>query len=113
MVRASLEELLADYEDFLRTRSLLIWAKDDPRAQAARRRGKNPKHMSYASYKSHIENGPPEVAANTMLCLINQATYLLNRQLRELEQRFLKEGGLRERMTRARVEERERRRGSR
>lgn len=111
VARASLEELLEDYRDFLRSRKLEVWGKEDRRVLAVRRMGRDPKHGTYASYRTHVENAPPEVAANTVICLIHQANYLLDRQLRELEQRFVKEGGMRERMTRARIEERERRRG--
>jgi four helix bundle suffix protein len=105
VARASLEELLADYRDFLRTRNLPLWDKSDPRAQAVRRVSRG-SHVSYASYASQIEQGGPEVAANTILCLIHQANYLLDQQIRQLEQAFLAEGGLRERMTRARLTER-------
>jgi four helix bundle suffix protein len=47
------------------------------------------------------------VVANIIICLIHQANYLLDRQIKRLEQDFLKEGGLRERMTRARLQARE------
>jgi len=113
VARASLEELLEDYRDFLRVRDLPLWDKSDGRAAAIRRMGGKPEYQSYPSYRSYIENAPPEVAANTLICLIHQANYLLDRQLRELEQRFVEEGGMHERMTWARIEERERRRGSR
>ena len=63
-------------------------------------------HESYETYRPFIETRPPEVVANVIICLIHQATYLLRRQLEQLEKAFLKEGGLRERMTRARLEER-------
>jgi four helix bundle suffix protein len=66
-------------------------------------------HESYETYRSFIETRPPEVAANIIVCLIHQATYLLRRQLEQLEKAFLKEGGLRERMTRARLDERRKR----
>jgi len=46
--------------------------------------------------------------ANIVICLIHQTNYLLDRQIRQMEQAFLKEGGLRERMTRSRVEARKR-----
>ena len=58
---------------------------------------------SYADYKSFIETRPAEVVANILICLIHQANYLLDQQLKKLEQEFLQEGGLRERMTRARL----------
>jgi four helix bundle suffix protein len=54
------------------------------------------------TYSSYIENAPPEVAANTMLCLVHQTNYLLDQQLRQLEQAFLKEGGFTERLYHAR-----------
>ena len=47
---------------------------------------------SYKTYQSYVENAPPEVAANTMLCLVHQTNYLLDQLLRQLEQAFL-EGG--------------------
>jgi len=108
VARASLEELLADYRDFLRSRNLPLWGKAEPRARAVRDlcRGS---HVSYATYASHIEKADPETAANTIICIIHQTNYLLDQQIRQLEQAFLAEGGLRERMTRARLAERERR----
>jgi four helix bundle suffix protein len=56
---------------------------------------------SYETYRTYIETRPPEVVANIIVCVIHQTNYLLDRQLRQLEQAFLREGGLRERMTRA------------
>ena len=52
---------------------------------------------------SYFETRPPQIVANILICLIHQTNYLLDQQLRRLEQDFLKEGGLRERMTRARL----------
>ena len=63
---------------------------------------------SYDSIKTYIESRPPEVVANILICLIHQTNYLLDQQLRQLEKAFLQEGGLRERMTRARLAERAR-----
>ena len=102
VARASLEELLADYHDFLRTHKLALWDKDHPQAQAIRKLGYM-SHTSYSSYSAYVESAPPEVGANTIICLIHQTNYLLDQQLRSLEQSFVKEGGLRERMTRARL----------
>ena len=59
--------------------------------------------MSYEAYRTYLETRPPEVVANIMICLIHQANYLLDQQIRQLEKAFLEEGGLRERMTRARI----------
>jgi four helix bundle suffix protein len=101
VARASLEELLQDYEDFLRQRSLPLWPKDHPQTKAVRdlAYGSN---RSYSTYKTYIEQSSPEVAANTLLCLIHQANYLLDRQLARLEQQFLDEGGFTERLYTAR-----------
>ncbi|MBI4668785.1 MAG: four helix bundle protein [Elusimicrobia bacterium] len=110
VARASLEELLLDYEDFLRQRSLRIWAKDSPQALAVRNRYRS--DQSDASDKSdksdpyNIAAAPAEVAANTLICLINQASFLLGRQLQQLERSFLNEGGFTERLYRERVKQR-------
>jgi len=102
VARASLEELLNDYLDFLRTKRLPIWDKNEPKAQAVRKMSYGT-HVSYETYGSHIEEGDPETAANTIICLIHQTNYLLDQQIRQLEKAFIQEGGLRERMTRARL----------
>jgi four helix bundle suffix protein len=107
VARASLEELLEDYRDFLRVRGLPLWDKDSREALFVRRLGSKP-DTSYETYRSYIETRPPAVVANILICLIHQTNYLLDQQLRQLEQAFLKEGGLRERMTRARVSARSR-----
>jgi len=111
VARASLEELLADYQDFLRVRDLRIWEKDSPEAQYVRRLGSKP-GVTYEAYRKIVETRPAEVVANIAICLIHQANYLLDRQLERLEQDFLKEGGLRERMTRARLQARSQQRGN-
>jgi four helix bundle suffix protein len=100
--RASLEELLADYRDYLRVRDHVIWDKDSKEAQFVRRMGRKTPH-TFELYREIVETRPPEVIANIAICLIHQTNYLLDRQLRRLEQDFIKEGGLRERMTRARI----------
>ena len=105
VARASLEELLGDYQDFLRQRGLVEWGKDHPMAGLVRRLAYS-KGRSYQTYATYIENAPPEVAANTMLCLVHQTNYLLDQQLRQLEQAFLREGGLTERLYQARQQAR-------
>ena len=107
VARASLEELLGDYRDFLRQRGLRLWEKDSKEALFVRKLGAK-KDASYDSFKTYIESRPPEVVANILICLIHQTNYLLDQQLRQLEKAFLQEGGLRERMTRARLAERAR-----
>ena len=102
VARASQEELLEDYRDFLRAHGSRLWDKNSREALFVRKLGAKP-DTSYESYKTYIETRPPEVVANIIICLIHQTNYLLDQQLRRLEQDFLKEGGLRERMTRARL----------
>ncbi len=111
VARSSLEELLKDYGDFLRVRDLRLWAKDSKEAQYVRRLGSRPR-VTYENFREFCETRPAEVVANIALCLIHQANYLLDQQIRRLERDFVKEGGLRERMTRARLEYRNRAHGS-
>lgn len=118
IARASLRELLLDYEDFLRQRKLCQWDKNDPRALAVR--GKFREHKSDQSDRSDMSDRSDlsdtsdlsdlyrftelsaEELANTMICLINQTSYLLWRQLQYLEKEFLRSGGFTERMYNAR-----------
>lgn len=109
VARASLEELLADYQDFLRTRGFRLWEKDSREAVFVRNLGRS-RDASYATYETYLETRPPEVVANIIICLIHQTNYLLDRQIRVMEKAFVEEGGLRERMTRARLEHRSRHR---
>ena len=102
VARASLEELLEDYRDFLRVRKLAPWDKNSREARFVRRLGAR-ENRSYESYGTYIETRPAQVAANILICLIHQTNYLLDQQLRQLERAFLAEGGLPERMTRARL----------
>jgi four helix bundle suffix protein len=107
VARASLEELLNDYRDFLRVRDLKLWPKDSKEAQYVRRLGNRP-HVTFEAYREFCETRPAEVVANIALCLIHQTNFLLDRQVRRLERDFVQHGGLRERMSRARVEYRKR-----
>jgi four helix bundle suffix protein len=107
VTRASLEELLVDYRDFLRVRDLQAWEKDSREARYARGMGHGTR-VSYETYREVCETRPAAVVANLAICLIHQANYLLDQQIRRMERDFLKEGGLRERMTRARLESRKR-----
>jgi four helix bundle suffix protein len=109
VARASLEELLEDYRDFLKVRDLVIWDKDSTEARYVRKLGqKTP--ISYESYRAFVDSRPAEVVANIAICLIHQANYLLDQQLKRLAKDFLQDGGLRERMTRLRLQERDRQR---
>jgi four helix bundle suffix protein len=82
---------------------LSLWDKESREARFVRRLGN---HKDHETYKTYIETRPSTVVANILICLIHQTNNLLDQQLRQLEQAFLKEGGLRERMTRARLSER-------
>ncbi len=102
VARASLEELLDDYRDFLRARDLREWEKDSKEALYVRKLGRK-LPQTFALYREFIETRPPEVTANIALCLIHQTNYLIDQQLRRLEKDFVAQGGLRERMTRVRL----------
>lgn len=105
VARASLEELKVDYEDYLRVRDLRVWPKNSKEATYIRNLGRKPE-VTYATYRPFAETRPAEVVANIALCLIHQANYLLDHQIRQLEKNFLANGGIRERMTKARVKQR-------
>jgi four helix bundle suffix protein len=102
VARASLEELLLDYEDFLRTNKFEIWGKEHRLVRRLRELNRTP-NANYETFRKAIENENPEICANVMIGLINLTTYLLNKQIKSLEEAFLNEGGLRERMTEARI----------
>ena len=107
VARASLEELLEDYRDYLRVRGLRLWEKNSREALFVRRLG-GAGSVTYETYRTYIETRPSEVAANIIICLIHQTNYLLDQQIRQLERAFVNEGGLSERMTKARVASRSR-----
>jgi four helix bundle suffix protein len=105
VARASLEELLEDYRDFLRVRGIEEWPKDHSHTRRLRQLNRTP-NADYATFQKGIEHADPAIAANVMLGLIKLTNYLLDQQIRQLEKAFVQEGGLRERMTRARLAER-------
>ncbi len=111
VARASLGELLLDYEDFLRQRNLRQWDKDDPGALEVRGRYKRLSDKSDKSDRSDKSNSSDayriselsaEDAANTLICLVNQASFLLWQQMKRLEQAFLDHGGFTENLYRRR-----------
>ncbi len=115
VARSSLDELLLDYEDFLRQRRLAAWTKHSPEAMRVRAIGRDYKHnpseavapndpaTQFGPYAPYICSDDPAMAANTLICLIHQANYLLNRQIAGLEAQFIKEGGYSERLAVARI----------
>lgn len=107
VARASLEELLIDYGDFLRTHRAAAWGKDSREARYVRRLGANP-GLKFDDIRRLADSRPGPVVANMAICLVHQGNFLLDRLIGRLERDFLKEGGLRERMTRARMDYRRR-----
>lgn len=113
VARASLDELLLDYEDFLRQRRLPCWSKHSPEMQEIRALAKPHQQETefadpFGPYAPWIRQDDPGVVANTLICLIHQANYLLDRQLSFLEQDFIEQGGYRENLAAARIAERDR-----
>jgi four helix bundle suffix protein len=104
VAKSSLIELHDDYCDYLRTRGFRIWEEDSKEWLAMRELGR--KHNDSAFFMQIVKTRPPETIANMMICLLKQTDYLLAKLLEKLEEKFLKEGGFKERMTRMRVEER-------
>ncbi|MBU0676962.1 MAG: four helix bundle suffix domain-containing protein [Verrucomicrobia bacterium] len=120
VARASLEELLLDYEDFLRHRRLVLWAPDSPEAQQVRGVPRNFRNdrsdqsdltdltdqERWALYAPWLENDDPAIRAKAVICLIHQANYLLDRQIAVLEQQFVEGGGYSENLAVQRLQHR-------
>lgn len=116
VARASLDELLLDYEDFLRQRRLKQWDKDDPEARRVRAVGAKRDQSDQTDrtdrsdqrklYSPWLDHRDPAVVANALICLIHQANYLLDRQIHGLERQFVEGGGYSERLAAARLEKR-------
>ncbi len=114
VARASLDELLLDYEDFLRQRGQRQWTKDDPEALAVRQvarslpRGGDPSNPPDPSdlikrYRPWLNHSDPAVVANALLCLIHQTNYLLDQQIAALERAFVERGGYTEQLATVRL----------
>lgn len=98
---ASLEELLLDLQDYLRQRKLELWPKDNSRVRVFREfrvKWINPNSLNTPK----LPNDPTE-AANLLITLISLTTFLLSRQIKVLEQKFIAEGGYRENLFRKRM----------
>lgn len=113
VARASQDELLLDYEDYLRQKRHRQWHKDDPDALAVRAVAKvtDNRELHYADYARWLDHDDPAQRANCLICLIHQANYLLDRLITRLEQDIIKHGGHREQLTAARLAERDRQQG--
>ncbi len=97
---ASQEELLLDYEDYLRVRKLAQWGVDHKRFIAMRDYVQRPEFET--GYIDLLPRLNDEELANLALTLINQSTYMLRKMIERQQEIFLKEGGVREQMARAR-----------
>lgn len=111
VARSSLDELLLDYEDYLRQHSHGQWTKDSPEALAVRQVGQrladaDPLAGQAEFYQPWLAHTNPAVVANTAICLIHQANYLLDQQVRALERKFVTQGGYSEQLAAARLQER-------
>lgn len=104
VAKASIEELIADYEDFLRQRNLSIWPKTDTKIREYRNLGIEATKLE--SPKSLRLPKAPIEAANFLLTLCHQLTFLLDRQIKALEEKFVREGGFSENLLRRRLENR-------
>lgn len=132
VARASLEELLLDYEDFLRHRHLPQWTHDSPEARAVRQvpqRFKqdhqdpsdpsDPSDLTdltdperWALYAPWLDHTDPAIRANALICLIHQANYLLDQQIAVLEKSFVEAGGYSEQLATARLTHRQQHKGT-
>lgn len=114
VARSSLEELLLDYEDYLRHHNLPLWQKDSEQAlhvrtvlrtiqdsmEDATDHGDRDRYQQCSRF---LENEDSTVVANSLICLIHQANYLLDQQLVALERQFVEGGGLSEQLAAARL----------
>jgi len=102
VAQASYGELLEDFRDFLRQKNIKIWDKNDPRILKMRQLGPSYKtYRTYETYKSYLSN--PETFANLMITLCFKQGYLLDKLLVALKEKFIREGGFRENLFKARV----------
>lgn len=101
VARASLQELLLDYEDYLRVRNLTVWSPDSEKAKITRQVCS--KHKDSAFYTEAIKLRTPETTANIAITLIHQTDVFLRKLLERLQADFVQGGGIREKMFKARV----------
>lgn len=109
VAKASVEELLEDYQDFLRLNSLPLYPKADSRVQAFRKKAYFLSNLSNLSNLGELIEKPelppsPEEAANFLLTLCHMLSFLLDKQIKAMEDKFTKEGGLTEELYRKRKE---------
>ena len=98
VARASQEELLEDYLDYLRTRNLALWEKDSKPAGKVRRLDRMPEESS-GVFLDYMANRSDGTCANIMICLIHQCNFLLNQLQKKVMGKFIEEGGFREKLS--------------
>jgi len=108
VARASLDELLLDYEDYLRQRRMPRWDKNDPQTRKVRGLRIRTDATDRQPHSAWLDSPDPAIVANTLICLIHQASYLLDRQIQALERSFIGEGGYSEQLAAARIKQRSR-----
>ena len=101
VAKASLEELLNDYEDYLRVRNLQQWGNRHPRYEKMRQYARS--EQIKKDYADKIRQMNDEEIANLCITLIHQAIYMLHKLLETMQNRFVTEGGIKERMYQSRT----------
>lgn len=104
VAKASLEELKIDYEDYLRVRNKVKWGKGHPRYLKTRQYAQS--EQLYLQYPSILPKCSDEEMANLSLTLIHQSSYMLQHLIEKQQEKYLKEGGVREQMKQARLQAR-------
>jgi four helix bundle suffix protein len=102
VARASLKELQADYEDYLRARKMTMWDEKHARYEGLRKFCRETNDSE--AYMAQIEKMNDEEIANLSITLIHQAMYMLHKLLLTMQDRFVREGGIKERMYNSRVQ---------
>lgn len=105
VAKASLQELLEDFEDYLKVQGQRQWEEGSIEYEAMRDLGR--KHNDAAFFMNLVQTRPAATIANMAIILIHQADYLLFRQLSRLGEEFLANGGFSERMYRLRTQQRQ------
>lgn len=102
VARASMKELLVDYEDYLRVRNLQQWSFDDERTRKTREFSRM--HETSDDFMQNIDQRSDEAIANIAITLLHQFDNLIGAYIAHLEKVFVEQGGIRERMTAARLD---------
>lgn len=106
VAKASLQELLLDYEDFLRLNNISQWTVGNPRLERLRTLCTNNNDSAY--YRDIFDKCDGEMVCNLAITLIHQTDLFLRKLIERAKDDFLKSGGIREQMTRGRLDYRNR-----